>query len=528
MSTLAIPSPLSPCNGGHTHSSAALSALAVCAEVLDQPSPELLRRLLSRQRAAYQARPYPDAAQRKAKLRRLRDALRQHQDALCAALSADFGIRSVAESKIGDLLTVATEIGHAIGHLEKWMRSRRRGVELLFAVNSAWVEYQPKGVVGIIAPWNFPIYLSLGPLVASLAAGNRALIKMSEFSPQTTRALRTMLADVFEQDEVCVLGGDVEVGRAFSALPFDHLIFTGSTTVGRHVMRAAAENLVPVTLELGGKSPAIVSRSASVAAAAARIAHGKGFNCGQICVAPDYAMVPRECLDSFVEAVKAHFHRMYPATSLQDANYSNVVTTAHAQRLHRLLDDARLKGARVIACEEGARGQRLPLHLVLDVTDDMALTREEIFGPILPVMVYDDIAEVIRYVNERPRPLALYWFGSDKTEERLLRRRTHAGGMTINDWGWHVFQNDLPFGGVGASGMGSYHGIEGFHALSHGKSVFKERPWFPIKLFHPPYGNLAQRWALRLYLGTQNPAKRASRGGGTGLVEATPAGRGEA
>ncbi|MBA5686665.1 coniferyl aldehyde dehydrogenase [Rugamonas apoptosis] len=470
---------------------------------LDQPPPAHLAQLLARQRAAYLAQPYPDAAQRKDKLRRLLKALRQHQDALCDALSADFGIRSVAESKIGDLLTVATAIRHTIGQLDKWMKPRRRSAELLFAVNSAWVEYQPKGVVGIIAPWNFPVYLSLGPLVASLAAGNRALIKMSEFSPHTTRALRTMLADAFEPDEVCVLGGDVEVGRAFSALPFDHLIFTGSTVVGRHVMRAAAENLVPVTLELGGKSPAIVSRSASVAEAAARIAHGKGFNCGQICVAPDYALVPRERLDSFVEAVKMHFRRMYPATSVRDADYSNVVTPAHAERLHRMLADARAKGGRVIACEEGAHGQRLPLHLVLDASDDMAVCREEIFGPILPVIAYDDVEQVIAYVNERPRPLALYWFGANKAESEALRRRTHAGGMTINDWGWHVFQNDLPFGGIGASGSGSYHGIEGFHALSHGKSIFRERPWFPIRLLHPPYGNLAQRWALKLYLGTQ-------------------------
>lgn len=474
--------------------------------VQDQPDAALLQELLARQRAAYAAQPWTGAAQRKDKLRRLLDALTSHQDAICAALSADFGTRSPAESKIGDVLTVVTEIRHAISHVGRWMKPRGRKVELLFQGNSAWVEYQPKGVVGIIAPWNFPVYLSLGPLVASLAAGNRAMIKMSELSPHTTRALRTMLADVFTTDEVAVLGGDVEVGRAFSALPFDHLIFTGSTSVGRQVMRAAAENLVPVTLELGGKSPAVVSRSASLEAAAARIAHGKAFNCGQICVAPDYAFVPRRHLDAFVAALQSHFRRMYPATSLQNPDYCNVVTPAHAERLHRLLEDAQGKGARVIACEEGACGQRLPLQLVLDVRDDMEVMQQEIFGPILPILAYDDIEEVVRYVNGRARPLAMYWFGSNEAESKMLRRRTHAGGMSINDWGWHVFQNDLPFGGIGASGMGSYHGIEGFHALSHGKSVFKERTWFPSTWFHPPYGNWVQRAAMAFYLGRRSAA----------------------
>lgn len=468
---------------------------------LDEPTAGLMQTLLERQRQAFRAQPCSSAQQRRMALQGLERALVAHQNALVQALSDDFGQRSRAESLIGDIMTVVMEIRHARRHVAKWMRPSRRGVELLFRPNTAWVEYQPKGVVGIIAPWNFPIYLALGPLVTALATGNRAMIKMSEFSPRTTRAMRTMLAEAFDTDEVCVLGGEVDAAQAFSALPFDHIVFTGSTAVGRHVMRAAAANLVPVTLELGGKSPTIVSRSASIEHAAARIAHGKSFNCGQICVAPDYAFVPRERMEAFVHAVGERFRAMHPGGSVADPEYSNVVTPRHAARIHHLIDDARSKGARVIACDDGTQGQRIPLHLVLAPSDDMQVMQEEIFGPVLPVIPYDHIDEVIAYVQSHGRPLAMYWFGTDEAECHDIRCRTHAGGMTINDWGWHVFQNDLPFGGIGPSGMGSYHGVEGFHALSHPKSIFRERRWFPMTLLHPPYGNWVQRQVLRLYLG---------------------------
>lgn len=468
---------------------------------LERPTPQNLRDILERQRAAFNEQPYPTLDARKQQLRRLREALVKHQDALVAAMSKDFGGRSLAEGKLTDILGCVLEINHALSRLRKWMKPQRRGTELLFFSNRSWVEYQPKGVVGVIAPWNFPVYLSLGPLIASIAAGNRVMVKMSEFTPRTTQAFRICLAEVFGEDEVCVFSGDVPVAKAFAGLPFDHLIFTGSTGVGRDVMRAAAENLVPVTLELGGKSPAVVSRSAKLRDAASKIAHGKALNCGQICISPDYALVPREKTAEFVAEVKAAFGRMYPQSAVTDPDYSCVVTEHHADRIHGLLADARSMGAEVIACEEGARGKRIPLQLVLGLTEHMKLATEEIFGPILIVVPYDSLDDAIAYVVQRPRPLAMYYFGHDAAESQRLRRHTHAGGMTINDCAWHVMQSDLPFGGIGASGMGSYHGVEGFRSLSHGKSVFKEHRFFPVHLFYPPYGNIVQKLSMGLYLG---------------------------
>lgn len=483
---------------------ALLSAADADATALDHPSQPQLQACLQAQRSAFAAQPCPSASERQDKLRRLRAVLLKHQDALAQAMSDDFGGRSVSESKLMDVMGCILHIDHAIGQVRRWMKPQRRHTELLFLGNSAWVEYQPKGVVGIIVPWNFPVYLAVGPLVAALVAGNRAMLKMSELTPHTTRALRTALAEAFAQDEVCVLGGEVEVGQRFASLPFDHLIFTGSTRVGRQVMQAAAEHLVPVTLELGGKSPVVVSRSADIASAAAKITHGKAMNCGQICIAPDYAFVPREQLQAFVQAVQSSFNSMYPDSAVRDSNYTCVVSDRHAQRIHTLLDEARQMGAQVVPCQPGAEGRRIPLHLVIGVTPEMKLAHEEIFGPVLLVVPYDTIDDVIAHINARPRPLALYYFGSDTRESARLRRDTHAGGMTLNDWGWHVLQSDLPFGGVGDSGMGSYHGIEGFRTLSHGKSVFNERRWFPSSLFHPPYGNLVQRLVMRFYLGPQS------------------------
>jgi coniferyl-aldehyde dehydrogenase len=467
----------------------------------DDPNTEMLNQVLSVQRKAFQKEPYPSIQQRKDKLKRLRAAVVEHQYKLTAAMSDDYQGRSQTESRLTDILGTVLEINHAISKLRKWMKPEKRQTELLFFSNSSWVEYQPKGVVGVIAPWNFPIFLSLGPLIAALAAGNRVMIKMSEFTPATTSAFRACLADVFSEDEVAVFGGPVEVSKAFSALPFDHLIFTGSTTVGRQVMKAAADNLVPVTLELGGKSPAIVSRSAKLKDAAAKITHGKSLNCGQVCISPDYALVPEESLDSFIEEVKTYYRSMYPDMAVNSPDYSCIITERHTDRLLGLLEDAKQEGARVISCDGPHQGKRIPLNLVVGLTDKMKLAKEEIFGPILIVETYQNIDDVIQYIVDRPRPLAMYYFGHDSAESKKIRRYTHAGGMVINDWAWHVMQSDLPFGGVGESGMGSYHGVEGFRSLSHGKSVFKEQRLFPIGLFHPPYGNIVQKLSLGLYLG---------------------------
>ena len=481
------------------------SPIPITLHVTDAAEIQRMHRLFDIQRSAFEAAPYPELAARKAKLRRLIDALRRHQNEIVAAVNADFGVRAGAETKLVEVMGPILEARHALSHMGKWMKVRRRSTELLFLTNSAWVEYQPKGVVGIIGTWNFPLYLTLGPLVAALAAGNRAMVKVSELSPRSTGLLRTMLGECFGEDEVAVFGGAVEAAQAFNQLPFNHLIFTGSPRVGREVMRAAADNLTPVTLELGGKSPAIVGPDADLRDAALRIAHGKAFNAGQICVAPDYALVPRGKAAEFAAEVRNAFARLYPSTR-GNPEYTSILTERHAARLRQLLDDAEAKGATLLPCGEVVdAGRQMALTIVTGVNDRMQLMQEEIFGPILPVLEYDGLSHAIALVRRGERPLSLYAFGLSRTEQSRVLRETHAGGVTLNDWGWHVFQHDLPFGGTGNSGMGTYHGPEGFRELSHVKSVFKRRRWFPIGLFYPPYGNLVQRLSMRLYLGTRSP-----------------------
>ena len=461
--------------------------------------------LFAAQRQAYARQPFPSAAQRKAGLRRLKGQLHRYQDVLAEAMSADFGFRSPAESKMLDILGSTLEINHALSHLARWMKPRRRSTELLFLSNSLRVTYQPKGVVGVIVPWNFPIYLALGPLAAALAAGNRVMIKMPEVTPATNAVLRRLLAEAFAEDEVAVVGEELADPNAFTSLPFDHIVFTGSPAVGRIVMRTAAENLTPVTLELGGKSPALVARGYPLAEAARRITHGKAANCGQICVSPDYALVPREGVDEFVAGVKRSFAKLYGANTSGNHDYTALVNDRHAARIAALLDDARAKGARIEACADSGPGRQMPLHIVTGLRDDMRLMREEIFGPILPVVPYDTPDDAIAHINAGPRPLALYCFSHDAAQRHELLARTHSGGVTVNDWGWHVLNHDAPFGGVGNSGMGTYHGEEGFRELSHAKTVFKRHRWFPIGLFYPPYGSFVQRLVLKVFLGHGDP-----------------------
>ncbi len=473
------------------------------------PSPdafeiERMRRLFDLQRKAFEAAPFPDLASRKAKLRKLIAALRKHQNAIVESVNADFGVRAAAETKLVEVMGPILEARHGLSHLRRWMKPQRRSTELLFLTNSAWIEFQPKGVVGIIGTWNFPLYLTLGPLVAALTAGNRAIIKTSEFAPRTSELLRGLLAECFSEDEVAVVGGAVESAQAFNALPFDHLVFTGSPMVGRHVMRAAAEHLTPVTLELGGKSPAIVGPEADLRDAAKRIAHGKAFNAGQICVAPDYALVPRGKAGEFADAVRDAFVKLYPKVG-GNVEYTSIITERHAARLRQMLVDAQAKGATVVRCgDDAGAGRQIPLHVLTNVNDGMQVMQEEIFGPILPVLEYDRLDDALALVKRGERPLSLYGFGLNAAEQRRVLKETHAGGVSLNDWGWHVFQHDLPFGGIGNSGMGSYHGEEGFRELSHGKAVFKRHRWFPIGLFYPPYGNLVQRLSMRLYLGNNH------------------------
>jgi len=468
-----------------------------------------LRDAIDAQRRAFARAPCPSAAQRREHLRALKRQLHRYQDVLADAISRDFGFRAPAESKMLDMLGSTLEINHAISQVGRWMRPSRRAAELLFLSNRLRVTYQPKGVVGVVVPWNFPLYLALGPLAAALAAGNRVMIKMPEVTPATNAVLRRMLAECFAEDHVALIGEELADPGAFTALPFDHIVFTGSPAVGKLVMRAAAENLTPVTLELGGKSPAVVSRGYSIAEAATRIAHGKATNAGQICVSPDYALVPRESVDEFVAQVQAAFARSFGERVGGHHDYTAIVNERQHARIVALLDDARAKGARIVSCAEGGTARQMPMHIVTGLTPDMRLSREEIFGPILPVQPYDTLDQAISHINDGPRPLAMYLFGHDTAERQRLLTNTHSGGVTINDWGWHVINHDAPFGGIGNSGMGTYHGVEGFRELSHARTVFQRHRFFPIGLFYPPYGNLVQRLVLKLWLGEGDATLRS-------------------
>lgn len=460
--------------------------------------------LLGRQRSAFLHDGPPGLALRKARLARLRAAVLAHREALKDAVSADFGNRSRHETDIMELACVVQAIDYLCSHLRRFMKRERRHVHFFYRAARAYVEYQPLGVVGVMAPWNYPISLTLVPLATALAAGNRAMLKPSELTPRTSAALRRMLAGAFPEEEVAVVLGGPEVGAAFSALPFDHLLFTGSTQVGRKVMRAASDNLVPVTLELGGKSPAIVARGHANDRTLHGIVYGKLSNAGQTCVAPDYALVHEDDLEAFIARYAATVQRFYPQGP-GSRDYTTIVSDRHHARLQGLVEDARRRGARVIEIGErpiGVAGRERTLvpTLVVNVGDEAPLMQEEIFGPVLPVRTYRGIDEAIAYVNARPRPLALYYFGAEDGDCARLLARTTSGNVGINNTLMHVAQDDLPFGGVGPSGMGAYHGIEGFRAMSHARGVFVQGRWNFPGLLHAPFGRLADM-AAALTLG---------------------------
>jgi coniferyl-aldehyde dehydrogenase len=466
--------------------------------------PEALAILLARQRAAFLRDGPPSLAERRASLKKLRAALLARKPHLEAALDADFGHPSRHETAIMEMLALKWGIDYLHRNLRRFMRPERRRVALPMRFAHAFVEYQPLGVVGIVAPWNYPLSIALMPLATALAAGNRAMIKPSELTPATSEALVTLVTQTFSEDEVAVVTGDASIGAAFAALPFDHLFFTGSTAVGRAVMRAASEHLVPVTLELGGKSPVLVDRGQPLARVAADIAYGKLANAGQTCIAPDYVLLHEGDVDEFVEAWGKAVTALYPeGPASQD--YSSIVNVRHFDRLRELLDDAQTKGARVV--ETGvspehakSRAHTLPPTLVFNVHNEMRIMQDEIFGPLLPIVTYRDLTEAIAFVNARPRPLALYYFGSSATNRMRVLKRTTSGGVTINGTLMHYVQDDLPFGGVGASGFGAYHGIEGFRAFSHQKAVFDVGRWNGGALLRPPFGrltNIILAWMLR-------------------------------
>ena len=458
-----------------------------------------LQQLFIRQRDAFRANPMPSAEQRIQWLKALSQMLSSHQDALIKAINQDFSNRSADETLLAEIMPSLHGIHYACSHIKKWMKPSRRSVGMAFQPASAKVIYQPLGVVGVIVPWNYPLFLAMGPLVGALSAGNRVMIKMSESTPATSQLVKDLLGKIFPEDLVCVALGEAEVGVAFSKLAFDHLLFTGATSIGKHVMRAAAENLTPVTLELGGKSPVIVSAEVPLSDAAERIAFGKTLNAGQTCVAPDYVLVPRNRVEGFVAAYREAVTRFYP--KLQDnPDYTAIINERQLQRLKGLLSDAESKGAKVINLYPEAQGRRLPQAVLLDVNDDMTIMQDEIFGPLLPIVPYDTLEQAFAYINQRPRPLALYYFGYNKVEQQRVLEQTHSGGVCLNDTMLHVAQDDMPFGGVGPSGMGHYHGHEGFKTFSHAKGTFIKQRFNAARMIYPPYGKAIQKLVYKLFI----------------------------
>jgi coniferyl-aldehyde dehydrogenase len=459
--------------------------------------PQLAERFAAQKRA-FAADPDPPVAARRQRLDRLLALIDDHEDAFVAAVDADFGGRAAQETRIAELFVTRSAILYARRRLARWMRTRRVPTALPFLPGRNRLAPQPLGVVGIVSPWNYPIQLTLCPLAAALAAGDRALIKPSELTPRVSALLAELAAKYFDPDLVSVIVGDAEIGKAFVALPFDHLLFTGSTAVGRQVAAAAAANLTPITLELGGKSPAIFDPSCNLAQASARVAAGKLFNAGQTCVAPDYLLVPRGQADAAAAALATAMARLYP-TLVANPDYTAIISERHRARLADLAVEARDAGARVVeinpANESFAGSRKLAPTLVIGAPPTSRLMREEIFGPLLPIVEYDQVEDAIAFVNRGDRPLALYWFGRDAARRARVLSKTITGGVTVNDCLLHFVQEGQPCGGVGASGVGAYHGEWGFRTFSKLKPVFHQSNLSGFPLLRPPYGKVTD-WIL--------------------------------
>ena len=459
-----------------------------------------LDRAFAAQRAAHQAAPYPSRQVRADRLTRLEHALRKNDAGIREAISADFGHRAHEETLLFEQFMSIEGLRHARRHLRGWMRPDSRSVPWWSLPGRASVLYQPVGVVGVVVPWNYPLFLAVGPLVGALAAGNRVLVKMSEFTPRFGELFARLVAEAFGPDEIAVVNGGVDIAQHFTGLPFDHLLFTGSTRVGRDVMRAAADNLTPVTLELGGKSPAIVTDEFDLGEAARRIMYGKLGNAGQTCVAPDYALVPEALVEPFIGACREAATAYYPSL-VDNPQYTSIVNDRQFARLQSYLEDARSQGAVIHALHpeqtEPGRRRFSPVALT-GASDAMRVMQDEIFGPILPIVPYRALDDAIGYINARPRPLALYYFGGSEGRDRVLSE-TISGGVTVNNTLFHVGQEDLPFGGIGPSGMGEYHGFAGFRTFSKAKPVYFDRRLSGSTLLRPPYGRLFQAMLKLLY-----------------------------
>ncbi|MES2360894.1 MAG: coniferyl aldehyde dehydrogenase [Pseudomonadota bacterium] len=471
---------------------------------LSMPNTDL-RSLFDVQYRASRAQIEVPRALRRDRLLRMRSLLNENGTALAQAVQADFGVRSLQLTEIADLFVLRTLLSHTLKALPKWMKPVKVSTPLYLQPSHAYLQRQPLGVVGVVSPWNYPVQLSLGPVITALAAGNRVMLKPSELTPKTSALLAELIGKAFAADEVCVVLGDSQLAAEFSSLPFDHLFFTGSTAVGRIVAKAAAANLTPTTLELGGKSPCIIDASCDMEQAAIKIAHGKLLNAGQTCIAPDYVLLPRGREAAFGEAFAKAVAKLFPSIE-GNPDYAAIISPRHHERLQALLAQAEGEGARLQMLNPGAavggpESRQMAPVLVFGAAADSKLLNEEIFGPILPVLPYDSLDSAIEYINARPRPLALYWFGTDTTSRDAVLARTVSGGVTVNDTLMHIAHENLPFGGVGESGWGSYHGEAGFLRLSQQKPVLLSSKWARGDLFYPPYGKrfdqvmgLLKRW----------------------------------
>lgn len=456
-----------------------------------------LQDVFDSQQRTYRANPNPSKQERVSNLELLEEIILRNETELIDAMTADFGHRSRHESTMLDIVSSLAAVRHSKKHVGGWMKKRRVPTPLQLRPSFSYVKPQPLGVVGIMTPWNFPVYLSFAGLASALAAGNCCMLKPSEYSPQTSALLARLLEDNFGSEHVAVIEGDDTVGEAFSRLPFDHLLFTGSQRVGRLVAKAAAESLTPVTLEMGGKSPLIVAPSGNIAQAAACAAHGKMINAGQVCVAPDYALVPAEQLRRFVSEVKRASHKQYP-TIRNNPDVSCVINSKHMSRLHDLVKDAREKGAEIIEINPAnevldPQAKKFPLTLIVNPTPHMRVMQDEVFGSILPVLPYDTLQNAVEQVQSRDRPIALYLFAAKHNEKEYVLNQTVSGGVTVNDAMWHVLNNNMPFGGVGASGMGAYHGLVGFNTMSQLKPVLEQSRFNAAPLLRAPYGTVFEK-----------------------------------
>jgi coniferyl-aldehyde dehydrogenase len=453
----------------------------------------MIREAFDLQHAASRGSPMPDAAARRASLATLYELVRDNANELARTIAEDFGGRAQRETEILEVIPTLNAIRHARKWVKAWMRPERRAVDWLFQPARAWIRYEPLGVVGILSPWNFPLLLALVPLANVLSAGNRAMLKPSELTPAFSDLLSRLVTERFAPEQVTVICGGVEVARAFSSLPFDHLLFTGSTAIGREVMRAAAENLTPVTLELVGKSPAIIAVDYPLHKAARSIAFGKWLNAGQTCVAPDYVLVPADRAAAFADAVMAEARRGYPSIASDD--YTSVISERHRARLSAAIDAAAAAGAIIIrhGGDPAAGTRKIAPTVVLGAPAGGLLMREEIFGPVLPVVPYEQLDEALAFVNARDRPLALYCFTNDKRVRAKVLDGAISGGVTLNGTLVHAGHDGLPFGGIGASGMGSYHGHDGFRRFSHARAVHEIGAINALERLGPPWGRLAAR-----------------------------------